>query len=267
MAVKKKAAPKRKVAAKKKAAPKRKVAAKKKAAHRREKSLLRRRQHRREKSLRRRRQHRREKSLRRRRQHRREKSLLRRRQHRREKSLLKRRQHRRERWQRGPARSRRARNADSAVAEITSPAGWPGFLRVLAHRPVAAGRCGVTTRPLISPTFCCGRRFARCDEAYSLRPLFHLVSATPAPSFTACTPSQRHLAALATKPGEINALAAFGENAVGGIFGLFAIAVAAAVHIAAKLTHRLAIKLHADQDTSVGGTVVAVMEQADVPAT
>ena len=33
-----------------------------------------------------------------------------------------------------------------------------------------------------------------------------VLSATPAPTFTACTPSQRHLAALATKPGETSGL-------------------------------------------------------------
>ena len=69
--------------------------------------------------------------------------------------------------------------------------------------------------PEISPAFCCGRGSARCDKAYSLKPFRRsegYAFSSAQRSFGPCALSQRHLHALATKPGEISGLDAGEER-------------------------------------------------------
>ena len=82
----------------------------------------------------------------------------------------------------------------------------------------------IATSAEISPTFCCGHRSMRCGGPYSLKPLRQRERASVGYAFSAfrsaklrsrCGPPQHCLGALATKVGEISALALPEPKAVG----------------------------------------------------
>ena len=58
---------------------------------------------------------------------------------------------------------------------------------------------------------------------------------------------------------------ALGKQPVGGIVGLLTVDIAGRFHVTAKLLCCLALELYTDQDSTVGRTVIAVVEQTDVP--